>query len=224
MDVEDLAAGEEAPPLLREELGVDTRELKLLQMLVRESLVRSEQDDPVHRPTAVQVQVVLVLEDVDVHQQRLAASGRHPEGHLVQVLPRVRLDAARLRHGPSGRPRNGILAPIEGIHVGVQLREQPVRVPEVPVEVDLSKEQCQVLEVLGIEERPCVVPPFRDPLPVPHDVLVVGQQHVVGQVRPVEEQPQVVVEAGDVVLVEALVLRGLQVGGQALEAGHPEQR
>src|SRR5581483_6791270 len=94
---------------------------------------------------------------------------------------------------------------------------------EIPVQINLGEEQRQVLEVLRVKERPPVVPPFRDLPPVAHDVLVVGQKQIVGQLRPVEEQPQVVVEAGDVVLVKPLVLRGLQVGRQALEARNPEE-
>ncbi|MEJ5170782.1 MAG: hypothetical protein WHU10_07330, partial [Fimbriimonadales bacterium] len=45
-----------------------------------------------------------------------------------------------------------------------------------------------------------MIPPIRDPPPVAHDVLVVGEKHVMRQLRPIEEQPQLIVEAGDVVL------------------------
>jgi hypothetical protein len=47
VDVEDYhrAAGEEATPVLREQFGLDPRQLELFEMLVRKPLVRREQDD-----------------------------------------------------------------------------------------------------------------------------------------------------------------------------------
>jgi hypothetical protein len=57
--------------------------------------------------------------------------------------------------------------------------EQPILVPKIAVQVDFGEEQRQVLEVLRIEKRSGVIPPFRDPPPVAHDVLVVGKQQVV---------------------------------------------
>ncbi|GIV24573.1 MAG: hypothetical protein KatS3mg026_0265 [Bacteroidia bacterium] len=82
-------------------------------MLVGEALVGREQDDPVELTlTMMRVQVVLVLEDVDVHEQRLAASRRHPEGQLVQVLLLIQREATCF-----GR------SSVEDFYVAVELTE-----------------------------------------------------------------------------------------------------
>ena len=52
------------------------------------ALVGREQDDAVQlAPPAMLLQVVLILEDVGVHQQRLAAAGGAPVGELVELRP-----------------------------------------------------------------------------------------------------------------------------------------
>ncbi len=90
MDVEDLdrLPGEQPAPVLVEQLRVDAGRLELAQVLLGEPFVGREQDDPVQLArSAVLLQVELVLEDVGVHQQRLAAAGGHPEGQLVELRP-----------------------------------------------------------------------------------------------------------------------------------------
>jgi hypothetical protein len=56
-----------------------------------------------------------------------------------------------------------------------------------------------------------------------HDVLVVSQKQVIGEVRPpvwLDVETKSVVEAGNVILIEAFKLRCLQLGGQIIEFGH----
>jgi len=61
-------------------------------VLEAQSLVRDEQDDPVEIAfSAVRLQVMLVLKDVDVHEERLAGASRAPEGEFPQVLELDRL-------------------------------------------------------------------------------------------------------------------------------------
>ena len=74
----DRLAGEEPASILVEELRARCRPSRTRRKCCRrEPLVRREQDDAVQlAPPAMLLQVVLVLEDVGVHQQRLAAAGR----------------------------------------------------------------------------------------------------------------------------------------------------
>jgi hypothetical protein len=59
-----------------------------------------------------------------------------------------------------------------------------------------------------------------------HDVLVVSQKLAIRKVRPLvrpDIETKGVVEAGNVILIEAFKLRCLQLGGEILEFGHPEE-
>ena len=166
------------------------------------------------------VQVVLVLEDVGVHQQRLAAAGRHPEGELVELRPGLgRLVERRDLVGL------GLVGVVDG-DLRVQRREQRLGVAEVAVEVDLGEEQRQVLEVLP-DDRLLAArdAPLVQPLRVLDDVLVVLEQQLGRQLRQVEELGRErVVEVMDVVLVQPFQRLVAQVLGQILEALHVEQR
>ncbi len=72
------------------------RQMQLVQVLARQAFVGREQDDLVGVVVApARLEVVQVLMNVHVQQQRLAAAGGIPEGDLVQV---IRLEIAeRLR-------------------------------------------------------------------------------------------------------------------------------
>jgi hypothetical protein len=90
VDVEDLnrLACEKPAPILVEKLSLDSRRFELAQVLLAQSLVWREQDDAIQlAPAAVLLQVVLVLKNVGVHQQRLAAAGGTPVGNLVELRP-----------------------------------------------------------------------------------------------------------------------------------------
>lgn len=117
----------------------------------------------------------------------------------------------------------GISPAIEGLDVRVQLGEQPVRIAEVAVQIDLSEQQRQILEILRVQVRSGVVAPFSDPPPVTHDVLIVGEQQVLRQFWPVKQELQIVMVKRDVVLVEPFQFRRLQRLGQFLDAPDPEQ-
>ena len=187
----------------------------------RQPLVGREQDDAVQlAPPAVLLQVVLVLEDVGVHQQRLAAAGGAPVGELVELRP-------GLGGLVEGRDLVGLgLVRVVGGHLRVQRREQRLGIAEVAVEVDLGEEQRQVLEVLP-DDRLLAArdAPLVQPLRVPDDVLVVFEQQLGGQLRQVEElRRERVVEVVDVVLVQPFQRLVAQVLGQLLEALDVEQR
>ena len=69
----------------------------------------------------------LILQNVDVHQQRLAAAGCHPEGELVQLGPSFRGLVER---------RDLVsfwLVCIVGVHLLIQLHEQRIGVAKVAV-------------------------------------------------------------------------------------------
>ena len=176
VDVEDLdrLPGEQSASVLVEQLRRDARRLELAQVLLAQPLVGREQDDAVQlAPPAVFLQVVLVLKDVGVHQQRLAAAGGAPVGELVELRPGL----GRL---VEGRDLVGLrLVRVVGGDLRVQRREQRLRVAEVAVEVDLGEEQRQVLEVLP-DDRLFAArdAPIVQPLRVLDDVLVVFEQQL----------------------------------------------
>jgi hypothetical protein len=84
----DRLAGEQPAPVLVEQFGFDARRLELAQVLLGQALVGRQQQDAVQfPPSPVRLQRVLVLEDVGVHQERLAATGGAPVGQLVELRP-----------------------------------------------------------------------------------------------------------------------------------------
>ena len=190
-------------------------------MLLREPFVGGEQEDTVQLPPpAVQGERVLVLQDIGMHQQRLAAAGGHPEGELVELRP-----------GLGGFVERGDLvglglACVVGGHLRVQGGEQGLGIAEVAVQVDLAEEEGQVLEVLP-DDRFFAPgdPPFVQPLGMLDDVLVVLQKQFGGQLRQVEMLGRErVVEAVDVVLVQPFQRLVAQVLRQFLETLHVEVR
>src|SRR5690606_11539903 len=91
-DLDDLdrLARKEPPPLLAEDFGLNARPFELAQMLLRKPLVGRKQNDTVQRlRSPMRFEIALVLQDVRVHEQRLAAAGGHPEGDLVELEARV---------------------------------------------------------------------------------------------------------------------------------------
>ena len=97
-------------------------------MLLRKPFVGRKQEDTVQlAPPAVLSQGVLVLQDIGVHQQGLAAAGGHPEGDLVELRPGLSgfvegLDLVSLA-----------LVRVVGGHLHVQLREQRLGITEIAV-------------------------------------------------------------------------------------------
>ncbi len=140
-------------------------------MLLRQPLVGRKQQDAVQLATpTVLLQSVLVLEDVGVHQERLAAAGGAPVGQLVELRPGISATV-------EGHDLVGLwLVRVINGHLRVQRREQCLGIAEVAVEVDLGEEQGQVLEILP-DDRLLASrnPPLVQPLCVLDDVLVVLQ-------------------------------------------------
>ena len=108
-------------------------------------------------------EVVEELQDVHMHEQRLAAAGGAHEGELVHFVRRVGRKA-----DPPGRLRGDFLKK------GVQIRAEGRSVGKIAVEVHLREQQGQVLEIF-----PADAAPFRaDGLGVAADVFVVQAQPV----------------------------------------------
>ena len=103
-------------------------------MLLRQPLVGGQQENAVELVSpAVPGQVVTVLQDVGVHQQRFAAAGGHPEGELVELWPShggfvERSDLVGL-----------VVVRVVPGHLCVQRLEQRLRVAEVAVEINLAE-------------------------------------------------------------------------------------
>ena len=223
-DLQDLhrTAGEQAASVLVEDLCLDARLLEFAQVLLRQPFLGREQDDPVQlaRKT-MRFQEPLVLEDVGMHEQRLAAAGGHPEGDLVELEARV-LGLLQCRDPVRFRERL-----VQRRNARVERLPQAGGVAEVAVEVDFREQQRQVLEVLPGDrlltpgDAP-VVEVLRDR----NDGLVVLQQLLVRQLRPVlrgQVQAKGVVEAVDVVRIQSFQGLILQMGGELVETLDPEQ-
>src|ERR1039458_4900188 len=81
VDVKNLycLSGEQTSSILVEELRRNPSEFEFAQMLLAQTLIRGEQDDAIEFPAAsVLFQIELILKNVGVHQQRLAASRGAP--------------------------------------------------------------------------------------------------------------------------------------------------
>ena len=215
------------PALLAEDLRLDPRRLELAQVLAREPFVRGQQDDAVEAAgagAAVAHRQAPVLEEVGVHEQGLAAAGGHPERQLVELPRSFGFGGGLVEQGDAVGLR---LALVERGDVRVQRREQRPRVTEPAVEVDLGKEQGEVLEVLP-DDRGVAT---GDALLVQaggdgDDRLIVLQQHLVRQGRPPlpgQVQAQGAMEAVDVVLVHPFERFLAQVLGKLVEALDAEQ-
>ena len=226
-DLQDLdrLAGEESPALLAEDLRLDPRRLELAQVLAREPFVRGQQDDAVEvAGAAVARGQAPVLEDVGVHEQRLAAAGGHPERQLVELRRSVAFGGSLVERGDAVGLR---LAFVECGDACVQRREQRTRVAEPAVEVDLGEEQGEVLEVLP-DDRGLAA---GDALLVEaggdgDDRLIVLKKRLVRQGRPPlpgQVQAQGAMEAVDVVLVQPFERFVAQVLGKPVEAFGAEQ-
>src|SRR3546814_7488473 len=76
--------------VLLEQLGCQAGRLEFAQMLLAEAFVRRQQDNPVQfAAPAVFVEIELILQDVGMRQQRLAAAGGAPIGDLVDQIGRA---------------------------------------------------------------------------------------------------------------------------------------
>ena len=112
-------------------------------MLLREPFVGCQEEDAVQlAPPTMPGQGFLILQNVDVHQQRLPAAGRHPEGELVELWPSLHRLVERRDPVSLGLVR------IVGVHLLIQLHKQRIGVAKVAVQIDLGEEQGQVLEIL----------------------------------------------------------------------------
>ena len=71
--------------ILVEYHGVDTRQLKLLQVLLTQAFIRRKQDNLVNL-FAYCLVIMLILQYIDMHNQRFTASCGVPIGDFVQVF------------------------------------------------------------------------------------------------------------------------------------------
>ena len=113
--------------------GRNARGRHLRHVLIAQALVGRDQQDVVQGP----VVVVQELPVVDMHDERLAAAGRHPEGQLLQV----RLGELRVLRLTGG------LRGVTLLDEAVQRAKQLASAMEVPVQEDFRVENGEVLEV-----------------------------------------------------------------------------
>ena len=108
--------------------------------------------------------VVPVLQQIDVHQQRLAAAGGVLHAELVQVILVVR------RH-------IGVIVPVavETLNECIEIGKHPFTIAKKAVQVDFNKDQGKPLVVFPPNRA---VAFFVDRLGMANNVLLIGQEHV----------------------------------------------
>ena len=123
-------------------------------------------------------EVVLKLQDVDVHDQRLAAAGGDPDRQLVQVGFVEGLDFF-----PLGELEVFIEFGAEGVEVGAERGS----VGKVAVQVVFGEQQDQVLEIKRVEGVAAAVAAFGDAPPMADNVVVIAPERVIAH-RPLLER------------------------------------
>lgn len=169
--IDDLHAGsgEQLPPILDEQTAFDTRLGQLLLVLHRQALVRGQQNNPVEVPVPSGfLQVMLELQDVDVHDQGLATASGDPDGQLVQVAFFKGRDVLAFR-----QPL------VERFTKPVQVCAQGRPIAKIPLQVMFGEQQGQVLEIQRIQGVSAVVTPFGDSAPVTDDVVIILTQLII---------------------------------------------
>jgi hypothetical protein len=108
--------------------------------------------------------IVPVLQQVDVHQQRLATAGGVLHAELVQVILVVR------RH-------IGVIVPVavETLNKCIEIGKHPFTIAKKAVKVDFNKDQGQPLVVFPPNRAMAF---FVDRLGMANNVLLIGQEHV----------------------------------------------
>ncbi|MDT8441045.1 MAG: hypothetical protein RQ723_05260 [Desulfuromonadales bacterium] len=158
-------------------------------MLPGEPFVRGQQDDPVQfvLPPML-LQVVLILQNIDMHQQGFAGTGRIPERQFLQFV------ALKGRDLITRRP-----ALVEDCHMGIQGFKQSIGIGKITIQIDLGQQQRQILKILPRN------PGFAlagDGLGVAEDILVISEQKIVIQLLPFKEPlGDPIIKTGDIVLV-----------------------
>ena len=143
-----------------EALGGNVGDGQLLEMLFAQTFVGRDEQDVVQRRFAVALVVVQELPIVEVHEQRLAAAGGHPEGQLAQVVRGERRLGCPFR----------VVLPTQP---AVELAQQRLRAADAPVQIVLRVDRRQVLE---IAQRDRLGAPGVHGRQVPADVVVVAEQ------------------------------------------------
>ena len=165
-------ACEQTAAVLVEDLRVDSSGLKLTQVLLRQAFIWREQNDAVQVASAASlVQIVLVLEDVGVHDERFAGTRRHPVGKLVELRPGF--GRCVERREAVGNLFAGVVFRDPDIDRGHEIGG-PM---EIPVEIDFREQKGEILKVFPDDRVfDAEKAGFVQPLGVANDVLVVVEQ------------------------------------------------
>jgi len=114
--------------------------------------------------------VVQILPEVDVHNERLARTCRHPEGDLAKVI--------------FGEGRNlPTYVLLDIFREFVQLGEESLTVIEEPVKVNLGEEYGEILEVLQLHRG---LAKAVHPLHIRPDAQVILRQFVLRNPQPID--------------------------------------
>ena len=134
IDVDDfysLALKHATDSLLTEHSNIHIRSLQLFIMLTAQSFIRSQYDDAVEFLGMMDSGILLILLDVDMHQQSLARTGCIPIGQLIQVINRK-----------VGQLMPGFCTMIEVImQKTIQVVAKCLRITEILVEIDFREQE-----------------------------------------------------------------------------------
>ena len=136
-------------------------------MLARQAFVGCQQNDLVRVCVFFTVlEVMQILFDVDVQQQRFAAACGVPECQLVQFIRIKRLKAMF-----------SVLLGVVGLQSIIQTIQQLLSLVKIPVQINLGEQQREILEVFHIENGAFdLVTLLGNGVPVLHNVQIVTAQ------------------------------------------------
>ena len=150
--------------LVKHATEAKTRQIQFSQVLARQAFIRREQNDLVRVGILTVLEIVQVLANIHMQQKCLAAARGVPEGELVQLVSIERLKAVI---------RIGLL--VVGFQLLVQPIQQSLGFVEIPVQINLCKEQRQILEILHVEDGTLkLVTLFGNGVPVLDNVQVIA--------------------------------------------------
>ena len=166
-DIDSMTFKQSACGILVEYAGFDVTFTELFEMLVCQALIRRNKNDAIGL-LAILLGIMAILQHIYMHEQCLARTSGRPESHLVQVGLR------EIRHAVIGL-RIGIETQLEiRVYVGKQL----LPVAEIFVEIYFREQQAEVLEIFPLDLSFALL---ADRFGMTIDVLVIGQQHLFGQ-------------------------------------------
>ena len=170
--------------------------------------------------TILRFEIMVILQNIDVHQERLATAGSAPAGQLVELRPCLKSCVKR------GNPVSIRLVAVVKEHLRIQRHEQRFGVMKITVKIDFSEEQGEILKILP-DNRLLATrdTPLVQPLRMANNILVVLQQQFSRKLIYIKMlRGQRMVKMVDIMLIKPLLRFVAQLIGQLLKPLHPKKR